>query len=154
MQSGDKFCSACATPLELRQAAGRPRPVCPSCGRVVYYDPKITATAIVQRQGQVLLIRRANEVGYGLWSMPGGYVLANERSSYYGVVLRQQRQIEDPLSQRLGVPPLPLRSTAKFRMTDPWPASPMISTPMLPSLTLRPTALTGYPSNTFFFLSR
>jgi ADP-ribose pyrophosphatase YjhB (NUDIX family) len=41
---------------------------------VVYYDPKIAATAIIQRQGQVLLIRRAGEVGYGLWSMPGGYV--------------------------------------------------------------------------------
>lgn len=74
MQSGDKFCAGCATPLELREAAGRPRPVCPNCGRVVYYDPKIAATAIVQRQGQVLLIRRAGEVGYGLWSMPGGYV--------------------------------------------------------------------------------
>jgi 8-oxo-dGTP diphosphatase len=74
MQSGDKFCSGCAAPLELRQAAGRLRPVCPSCGRVVYYDPKIAATAIIQRQGRVLLIRRAGEVGHGLWSMPGGYV--------------------------------------------------------------------------------
>ncbi|MSQ06011.1 MAG: NUDIX domain-containing protein [Dehalococcoidia bacterium] len=74
MQSGDKFCSGCAAPLELRESAGRLRPVCPSCGRVVYYDPKIAATAIVHREGQVLLIRRANEVGYGLWSMPGGYV--------------------------------------------------------------------------------
>ena len=74
MQSGDKFCAGCATPLELRESAGRPRPVCPNCGRVVYYDPKIAATAIIQRQGQVLLIRRAGEVGYGLWSMPGGYV--------------------------------------------------------------------------------
>lgn len=60
--------------MELRESAGQPRPVCPNCGRVVYYDPKIAATAIVQRQGQVLLIRRASEVGYGQWSMPGGYV--------------------------------------------------------------------------------
>ncbi len=74
MQSGDKFCSGCATPLELRESAGHLRPVCPSCGRVVYYDPKIAATAIVHRQGRVLLIRRAGEVGHGLWSMPGGYV--------------------------------------------------------------------------------
>ncbi|MBM3942427.1 MAG: NUDIX hydrolase [SAR202 cluster bacterium] len=74
MLNGDKFCMACATPLEARETAGRLRPVCPSCGRVVYYDPKIAATAIVPRQGKVLLIRRAGEVGYGLWSMPGGYV--------------------------------------------------------------------------------
>jgi len=41
---------------------------------VVYYDPKIAATAIVERQSRVLMLRRANQTGYGLWSLPGGYV--------------------------------------------------------------------------------
>jgi ADP-ribose pyrophosphatase YjhB (NUDIX family) len=41
---------------------------------VVYYDPKIVAAAIVERQGRILMLRRANQTGYGLWSMPGGYV--------------------------------------------------------------------------------
>jgi ADP-ribose pyrophosphatase YjhB (NUDIX family) len=41
---------------------------------VVYYDPKVVATAIVERQGKVLMLRRANQTGYGLWSVPGGYV--------------------------------------------------------------------------------
>ena len=50
------------------------RPVCPACGRVVYYDPKVAAVTIISRQGQVLLVRRANMPGYGLWSVPGGYV--------------------------------------------------------------------------------
>ena len=53
---------------------GRQRPKCPNCGRVVYHDPKIAATCIVERQGKVLMIKRDNQVGYGLWSMPGGYV--------------------------------------------------------------------------------
>ena len=74
MSSQEKFCSGCASVLEMRDVEGRQRPVCPKCGRVVYHDPKIAATCIVERQGTVLLIRRNNQVGYGLWSMPGGYV--------------------------------------------------------------------------------
>ncbi len=70
----DKYCSGCGIPLELRSLEGRDRPVCPQCGRVVYYDPKVAATAVVERAGLVLMLRRAVETGYGLWSLPGGYV--------------------------------------------------------------------------------
>jgi ADP-ribose pyrophosphatase YjhB (NUDIX family) len=41
---------------------------------VVYYDPKVAATCIVERQGKVLMIRRGIQPGMGLWSIPGGYV--------------------------------------------------------------------------------
>ena len=54
--------------------AGRQRPVCPQCGRVVYHDPKVAAASIIEREGKVLMVRRAIEPGYGLWSIPGGYV--------------------------------------------------------------------------------
>ena len=37
-------------------------------------NPKIAATAVVERAGLVLMLRRAVETGYGLWSLPGGYV--------------------------------------------------------------------------------
>ena len=74
MTAGDKYCPSCGSNLEAREVAGRQRPVCPQCQRVVYYDPKVAAICIVERQGQVLMIRRGNEPGYGLWSMPGGYV--------------------------------------------------------------------------------
>ena len=74
MLQGDKFCSACGSILKARQEAGRLRPVCSECGRVVYYDPKVAAVAVIERQGRVLMVRRANQPGYGLWSVPGGYV--------------------------------------------------------------------------------
>ena len=74
MQPGDRFCPNCAGTLQVRESGGTDRPVCPECGRVVYFDPKIAATAVVEREGQVLLIKRGNQPGYGLWSMPGGYV--------------------------------------------------------------------------------
>ena len=60
--------------LELRSMEGKERPVCTACGRVVYYDPKVSTVCVVARGGEVLFIRRGNEPGYGLWSLPGGYV--------------------------------------------------------------------------------
>ena len=74
MQRGDKFCSSCASPLEMRLANGAMRPACPACGRVVYFDPKVAAITVISREGKVLLIRRAGDPGKGLWSVPGGYV--------------------------------------------------------------------------------
>ncbi len=70
----DEFCPSCAARLESREISDKERPVCPQCGRVVYYDPKVAATSIIEYGGQVLMVRRAVETGYGLWSLPGGYV--------------------------------------------------------------------------------
>ena len=74
MLAEDKFCPSCAAALEAKDVAGRQRPVCPQCGRVVYYDPKVAAASIIEREGKVLMVRRAIQPGYGLWSIPGGYV--------------------------------------------------------------------------------
>ena len=74
MPDEDKFCPACAAPLQTNDVAGRPRPVCSKCGHVVYYDPKVAATCIVEQDGKILMIRRALQPGIGLWSVPGGYV--------------------------------------------------------------------------------
>lgn len=74
MTSSDKFCPGCGARLVIREHEGRDRPVCPQCGRVVYYDPKLAAACVIERGGQTLMVRRAVETGYGLWSMPGGYV--------------------------------------------------------------------------------
>ncbi len=74
MTDSDKFCASCGTRLAIREHEGRKRPVCPTCGRVVYYDPKLAAACVIERDGQTLMVRRAVQTGYGLWSMPGGYV--------------------------------------------------------------------------------
>lgn len=72
--SPDKFCASCATPLERREVFGVARPACPQCGRVVFYDPKVAAVCVIARDGKVLMIRRGTDTGYGLWSLPGGFV--------------------------------------------------------------------------------
>jgi len=70
----DKFCPSCAAALEIKEVFGQQRPMCPSCGRVIFYDPKVAVICIVPRDGQVLMIRRGTDLGYGLWGLPGGYV--------------------------------------------------------------------------------
>lgn len=79
MLRDDKFCPRCSAALELRDVEGKDRPVCPHCSRIVYYDPKVTASAVVDRRGKVLMVRRGVEPGMGLWSLPGGYVDRGEQ---------------------------------------------------------------------------
>ena len=74
MLKDDNYCPACGSPLEAKEVASRQRPVCRECGKVVYHDPKIAATCVVEREGKVLMIRRALQPGIGHWSLPGGYV--------------------------------------------------------------------------------
>jgi NADH pyrophosphatase NudC (nudix superfamily) len=54
-----KFCPRCAQPLGSRQDGGRPRSACPDadCGFVFYDNPLPVVAALVEHQGQVLLIR-------------------------------------------------------------------------------------------------
>ena len=52
----------------------RVRPICPSCGLVIYHNPKVAAGVIPVRDGQVVLVRRAMNPSRGAWVFPGGYV--------------------------------------------------------------------------------
>ena len=72
------FCLRCGHALEERQADGALRPVCPQCGRVHFFDPKVAVGLVIERAGQLLLIRRRNAPGQGLWSIPAGFVDAGE----------------------------------------------------------------------------
>lgn len=74
MNQDDRFCPSCADTLVVRKAHGAERPVCDSCGRVIFYDPKLAAATVVESGGRVLFVRRLTQPGYGLWSLPGGYV--------------------------------------------------------------------------------
>lgn len=74
-----RFCPVCGSALARRVLRpGEPaRLVChsPSCGFVLYLDPKVAAGTIVRLADErVLLLRRAIEPGHGKWVFPGGYV--------------------------------------------------------------------------------
>jgi 8-oxo-dGTP diphosphatase len=72
------YCPICATPLVREERFGRQRSVCPACGWIHFEDPKVAAAVLIEREGAVLLVRRANEPQRGLWTLPAGFVDAGE----------------------------------------------------------------------------
>ena len=71
-----KFCTECGTPVELRIPADDvlPRHVCPQCETIHYRNPKLVVGCIAEWQDRILLCRRAIEPGYGLWTLPAGFM--------------------------------------------------------------------------------
>ena len=66
--------------MECRQPPGddRPRLICEACGRVLYENPKVVVSAVIERSGKVLLARRAGVSRSGKWDLPGGFVELDE----------------------------------------------------------------------------
>jgi 8-oxo-dGTP diphosphatase len=73
-----RFCPHCTAPLVEREAFGRVRLACPACGFVHFQDPKLGVAVLVERDGAVLLVRRAVEPALGLWGLPAGFVEFDE----------------------------------------------------------------------------
>lgn len=73
-----KFCLRCGAQVVEEEKFGRLRPVCPQCGWIHFQDPKVAAAVLVEEDGRVLLVRRANEPFRGLWTLPAGFVNGGE----------------------------------------------------------------------------
>ena len=73
-----QFCPRCGQALERRHTSGRLRPVCPNCDYIHFFDPKVAAAVLVEREGKVLLVRRVMSPEIGKWTTPGGFVDAGE----------------------------------------------------------------------------
>ncbi len=73
------FCQRCGGSTEEREHDGRARPVCTACGAVTWFDPKLAVTVIIERDGYILLGKRAEWTrSPGKWSFPAGFVERGE----------------------------------------------------------------------------
>lgn len=72
------YCPRCGSPVTEKERFGHLRPVCPQCGWIYFADPKVAAAVLVEQDGSVLLTRRNNDPGRGLWTLPAGFVDAGE----------------------------------------------------------------------------
>jgi ADP-ribose pyrophosphatase YjhB (NUDIX family) len=76
------FCPRCGGRFEERVLKeGDPeRLVCGNCGFVFYLGPKLVAGAVFELGGEIVLVQRDIEPGYGKWTFPGGFVERGERA--------------------------------------------------------------------------
>ncbi len=72
------YCPQCGTPLEDREAFGRVRRACPSCGLIFFRDLKVAVGALIRDRDRVLLVRRAIRPEKGKWALPAGYMEYDE----------------------------------------------------------------------------
>lgn len=73
------FCPACGARLTRQARFGKVRPVCPACGHIVFFDPKVAVVAFLKQDNRVLLVKRGVDPGKGYWAFPAGYVDAGEK---------------------------------------------------------------------------
>ena len=76
-----RHCSRCGGELVYGPVEGedRSRLACGRCGFVAYVNPRmVVSTLPVTESGEVVLVRRAIEPGYGAWAQPGGFLEIDE----------------------------------------------------------------------------
>ena len=81
LRSMVRFCSRCGARLERGIPPGeeRERMHCPACGFIAYINPRVVVTTLpVAETGELILIRRGIEPGYGSWAQPGGFLEVDE----------------------------------------------------------------------------
>ena len=85
MSQSMKFCTSCASPLniELPQGDSRERHVCSECGEIHYQNPKIVTGCIPEWEDRILLCRRAIQPRHGFWTLPAGF-MENGESAQQG----------------------------------------------------------------------
>ncbi len=73
-----RYCPFCGTPLQNHNSSLEEQTRCMQCGRVYFADPKVAVAVFIQKHGKILLTRRINNPLSGFWSLPAGFMNANE----------------------------------------------------------------------------
>lgn len=72
------YCPICSAELTTREEGGRVRPACDQCGYVHYVNPVPGVGLLIEMDGGIVLVRRGHPPHAGEWSLPSGFVEADE----------------------------------------------------------------------------
>lgn len=75
-----KYCSNCGALVSriVPEGDNRERWVCPECNVVHYQNPRIVVGCVPEKDGEILLCKRAIEPRLGYWTVPAGFMELNE----------------------------------------------------------------------------
>jgi ADP-ribose pyrophosphatase YjhB (NUDIX family) len=75
-----KYCSSCGATVSRKIPDGdnRDRWVCDACQAIHYQNPLIVVGCVPERDGQILLCKRAIEPRRGYWTVPAGFMELGE----------------------------------------------------------------------------
>ena len=82
-----KFCTACGgkTQMRIPPDDDHERAVCTQCNQIHYENPKMVVGCIPVSGDKILMCRRNIEPGWGMWTLPAGY-LENQESVQDGAL--------------------------------------------------------------------
>ena len=69
-----RFCLRCGARMRWVREHGVRRRGCPACGFISYRNPVPACGVVIERNGTVLLARRAHEPRLGAWGIPAGFM--------------------------------------------------------------------------------
>jgi 8-oxo-dGTP diphosphatase len=99
-----KFCSQCGKRLEEKVVDDKTRLCCPACGFVQYLNPVPAAAVTIIQDGKILLVQRAVEPRKGLWSLPAGFLEADETVEECAIrEVKEETDLNVELTGLLGV---------------------------------------------------
>lgn len=73
-----RYCPVCGHDLTTGEHGGRQRPICPDCGYVHYSNPVPGVGMLIELDGGIVLIQRGHAPHQGEWTLPSGFVEADE----------------------------------------------------------------------------
>jgi ADP-ribose pyrophosphatase YjhB (NUDIX family) len=75
-----KYCSDCGQTVSWKLPDGdtHERWICDACGRIHYQNPLPVVGCVPERDGKILLCKRAIEPRYGYWTVPAGFMELGE----------------------------------------------------------------------------
>ena len=77
------YCSSCGQQVSLCMPENdtHERWVCASCGKIHYQNPLVVVGCVPEKDGKILLCKRAISPRYGYWTVPAGFLELGESTA-------------------------------------------------------------------------
>lgn len=100
-----KYCPRCSNLLGFLKKDGKTVSFCGKCNKPIYqHTPQTSACILLNKNGEILLVKRKNEPFKKLWSLPAGFVEYGENPIDAGLrELKEETNIEAEYDHVVGI---------------------------------------------------